>query len=63
MIYPKINWNGTYFFATPVINLYLLTFLFYYKMEVFDNNDPERRRFLMELEFVQCLANPEYLKC
>ena len=32
-------------------------------MEVFDNNDPERRRFLMELEFVQCLANPEYLKC
>ena len=27
--------------------------------------DPEeaRRRFILELEFVQCLANPEYLNC
>ena len=31
-------------------------------MQAIDKGDPERRRFLMELEFVQCLANPMYLK-
>ena len=25
--------------------------------------NPERYRFQMELEFVQCLANPQYLNC
>jgi len=25
--------------------------------------DPERERFIAELEFVQCLANPQYLSC
>ena len=26
-------------------------------------SDPEKFRFQVELEFVQCLANPQYLKC
>ena len=25
--------------------------------------DEDQRRFLVELEFVQCLANPSYLQC
>jgi len=25
--------------------------------------DPEKYRFQVELEFVQCLANPQYLNC
>jgi mediator of RNA polymerase II transcription subunit 31 len=25
--------------------------------------EESRRRFLLELEFVQCLANPQYLQC
>ena len=24
---------------------------------------PEEKRFLLDLEFVQCLANPSYLQC
>ncbi len=27
-----------------------------------NEDDPERTRFLVELEFVQCLANPHYLR-
>jgi hypothetical protein len=28
-----------------------------------DESNSERFRFLVELEFVQCLANPYYLQC
>ena len=28
-----------------------------------DSNGSERQRFLQELEFVQCLANPHYVHC
>ena len=31
-------------------------------MERQEEEDPERTRFLVELEFVQCLANPHYLR-
>lgn len=28
-----------------------------------ESPEQERHRFLMELEFIQCLANPTYLTC
>ena len=32
-------------------------------MCVVDSEDQQRKRFQVELEFVQCLANPKYLNC
>jgi len=31
--------------------------------KVTSEEDDEVKRFLLDLEFVQCLANPEYLQC
>ena len=41
---------------------FLLTWLYViYFVEA--EGDPEKYRFQVELEFVQCLANPNYLNC
>ena len=35
----------------------------WYYSRVEGKDDPEKYRFQVELEFVQCLANPQYLNC
>ena len=43
--------------------IFYYNFFFQYFTGVPETDDQQRMRFQVELEFVQCLANPNYLNC
>lgn len=54
----KLNYPPGLFNLCTEVNMILCDLIF-----VEAEGDPEKYRFQVELEFVQCLANPNYLNC
>lgn len=55
--------NQTSFVAVKQSSTLLLRCLNFRPRSLYKDPDGGRQRFLLELEFVQCLANPTYIHC
>ena len=55
----------TYYNFFWVIKIHFPFFMFpqYLALQAIESEEQQRLRFQVELEFIQCLANPNYLHC